>query len=117
RVEGVLPTGGYSAGLSRAGSVDRPKAADGATQTVDAGDDDLSGTAKARCAGAGHPGGGGSRPKLVENRRTRRDEYRHANGVPGGLGASEAGTALTSTFRTAGCGPACPVVWEGSSRL
>jgi hypothetical protein len=22
---------------------------------------------------------------------------------------------LTSTFRTAGCGPACPVVWQGSS--
>src|SRR5690606_1885801 len=35
----------------------------------------------------------------------------------GGTGTSEAGTALTSTFRTAGCGPACPVVWEGSSGI
>src|SRR5690606_7745762 len=57
------------------------------------------------------------RRKLVEGRRPRRDEYRYAQEVPGGTGTSEAGTALTSTFRTAGCGPACPVVWEGSSGI
>ena len=30
---------------------------------------------------------------------------------PAGLSAN--GAAVTSTLRTAGCGPACPVVWQG----
>ena len=30
---------------------------------------------------------------------------------------SRAWLPLTSTHRTAGCGPACPVVWEGSRRV
>jgi hypothetical protein len=80
------------------------------------GDDDLPGTPKARYAGPGFPSGGGLERKLVENRRTRCAEHRSADGVPGGIGTSEAGAALTSTLRTAGCGPACPVVWEGRSR-
>jgi hypothetical protein len=42
-----------------------------------------------------------------------RAQYGYADEVSGRIGTSEAGTALTSTFRTAGCGPACPVVWEG----
>jgi group II intron reverse transcriptase/maturase len=32
-------------------------------------------------------------------------------------GASAPCLTLTSTHRTAGCGPACPVVWEGSRRV
>jgi hypothetical protein len=28
---------------------------------------------------------------------------------------STATCRVTSTFRTAGCGPACPVVWQGNS--
>ncbi len=44
---------------------------------------------------------------------TRRAQHRHAQEILRRSGASSAGTALTSTFRTAGCGPACPVVWEG----
>jgi len=44
--------------------------------------------------------------------------------APSGKRSGEALTAAdggirsgtTSTLRTAGCGPACPVVWQGSSR-
>src|SRR5690606_5501526 len=62
-------------------------------------------------------GGSGLERKLVEDRRPRGDEHCNADEVSGGTGTSEAVTALTSTFRTAGCGPACPVVWEGSSGI
>jgi RNA-directed DNA polymerase len=45
----------------RSRPVDRPKAADGATQTVEAGDDGVPGTAEGEVCRAGGSGGGGSR--------------------------------------------------------
>src|SRR5690606_6595434 len=110
-LEGLLPTGGYSAGLSRSCPVDRPTAADGATPPVDEGDDGLPRDEEAGRTRLARSESRALRRKLVEGRRPRRDEYRYAQEVPGGTGTSEAGTALTSTFRPAGCGPACPVVW------
>ena len=96
--------------------VDRPTAEDGAAQTVEARDDGLSGVTQAGTPRPAGPSGGGSRPKLVENGQPRGAQHSHAGQAPRRDGPASASTALTSTFRIAGCGPACPVVWEGCSR-
>src|SRR5574342_1274482 len=62
----------------------------------------------------GTPGaaGGRQRPPLVEERGPG-DPQRVAQPLLLRAGCPPA-RRVTSTFRTAGCGPACPVVWEGN---
>ncbi len=72
----------------------------------------LSGAAQPRSLGCECPPGGGQRPVLVEglgDAHPRGLSYpllRRAGGAPT--------RRVTSTLRTARCGPACRVVWEGS---
>src|SRR5690606_33716617 len=96
-VEVILPFGGDARRLPGSGPVDRPPGANGATQAVEAWDDDLPGTAPARHAGRGFPGGRGPWPTLVEDRQARYDARCHAEQPPCCTGARQAGTALTST--------------------
>jgi hypothetical protein len=105
RMEGVLPPSGHTQGLSRPRPVDCPTAADGATQAVETWNDRLPGDAETGFTRMARPESGAFHEELVEGLRPRRDEHRNADEVPGRIGASKAGTALTSTFRTARCGP------------
>jgi hypothetical protein len=70
--------------------------------------DACTGPVRAQCAQ-----GRGERSELVEV-RGRRDPNRPAQPLLRRAGSSTA-RHVTSTFRTAGCGPACPVVWQGTA--
>ena len=53
-------------------------------------------------------------PALVEDRSSPGAQSRYASALIRPPGTSKA-CSMTSTIRTAGCGPARPVVWEGRS--
>src|SRR5260370_10035452 len=103
-MESLLPAGGYSRGLERFGSMDTPSRAGHPTQAMETRYDHLSRTAQAgsfiRCGGTG----GGQYPPLVAQQRNASAEGAESQmgrrtGYPPSL--------LTSTSRTAPCGPAC----------
>ncbi|WP_245268045.1 group II intron maturase-specific domain-containing protein [Rhizobium sp. 42MFCr.1] len=65
---------------------------------------------KTRCG----PTGGGKRPPLVaQQRQAHQRRSHHQMGRP----TRNAQTRITSIPRTARCGPACRVVWQGSDQI
>src|SRR5216683_2935213 len=93
--------------------MDPPPSARAATQAVEARPQGLRGNAPTRTVTVGGRSGRLPRTTLVASRR------QASSGRPYHPLLRPTGSAqtcrLTSTFRTAGCGPACPVVWQGSS--
>jgi hypothetical protein len=95
--------------------VDPPPAASGPVEALKAAANELSGATGQGCSGLARPRGrlafvtGGGWSLMARSRRSAGLVLRCAR-------RASAGAALTSTLRTAGCGPACPVVWEGKSR-
>ena len=115
-LEGLLPAGRDAGHLPRPRRVDPPPAARGAAQTVEARNDRLPRAARPgrprdaspRQAAANYADAGGATAAHERCNIALPTSYFDRLGVP-------RLAALTSTYRTAGCGPACPVVWEGSS--
>jgi group II intron reverse transcriptase/maturase len=112
-LESVFPAGANATGISRTGRMVAPPPTRLAAQALAPGTDDVSGI-----AGTGREPGtgctsGGQRPPLVAQQ-------------PDGVEPDPAHCLLrptwrtpalmTSTSRTARCGPACRVVWEGSDQ-
>src|SRR5216684_1175953 len=93
--------------------MDSPPPARAATQAVEARPQGLRGNAPTRTVTVGGRSGRLPRTTLVASRR------QAGSGRPYHPLLRPTGSAqtcrLTSTFRTAGGGPACPVVWQGSS--
>src|SRR6266446_4399202 len=93
--------------------MDPPPSARAATQAVEARPQGLRGNAPTRTVTVGGRSGRLPRTTLVASRR------QGSSGRPYHPLLRPTGSAqtcrLTSTFRTAGCGPACPVMWQGSS--
>ena len=89
-----------------------PSPATGATETVETRDDHLPGVDPARHCRKRRPTGGRKLATLVAQlghdveRRSAEYVFRRRRGP--------SACALPSTLRTAGCGPACPVVWQGT---
>lgn len=110
-LEGVLPAGADATGLPRAGRVDSSPAASATAQAVEARDDGVPGVAQDRRAG------GRRCPSRCEH-QTMVAQLGHAPELRPQRGLLRpprpASAGVTSTDRTAGCGPACPVVWQGS---
>ena len=109
-MEGLLPAGGYSRSLERSGPMDTPPSAGHPTQAMETRHNHLSRTAEAGSFIRSGGTGGGQYPSLVAQQRNA-----PAYGAESQMGrrTGNPSTLLTSTSRTAGCGPACPVVWEG----
>src|SRR5213079_2072461 len=108
-LEGLLPAGANAKGLAKAGRVDASPVASDPTQALAPRHYDLPGIAGAGGRACDSPSGGGQQPPLVAQQRWRaksRAEYRLLR--PTG----DASPCLTSTSRTARCGPACRVVWQ-----
>ncbi len=109
-LEGLLREGGNSKGLARTGSVDTPPDAGHPTEAMAARHDRISRASGKRCkAGCCADGGRQYAPLVAQQRHTAerspRSKLGRSTGHPPSL--------LTSTPRTAGCGPACPLVWQG----
>jgi hypothetical protein len=114
RVEGVLPPHRDAERLSRTRPMDPAAVADGPAQAMEARPADYS---RPVCPGSAPKRSRvcrGPRPSLVEDLPSPRPRHRHAAKRVRSLGAPSA-CHVTSTVRTAGCGPACPVVWERRS--
>ena len=113
-MEGLLPSGGHARGLSPVGRVASTQAARDSTQALASWPDDLSRTPCSWNASRdGSPDRRQQPPVVAEfalpaQRRSSDPLLRRV-----GLALAR---RVTSTFRTAGCGPACPVVWEGIGR-
>ena len=106
---------GYEAGRIRASGhvtakLSRPK------RRLEARTDRLSRATAARGIAPRGGDGGAIHGQLVASGRPCRPASRSAHVVFRSAWRTTTRHALTSTHRTAGCGPACPVVWEGSRR-
>ena len=90
--------------------MDTPSHAGHPAQTLEARFNYPSGTAGSGSLGKCRGTGSGQRPSLVAQQRDAPEL-----GAESGLGRPTGDTAslLTSTSRTARCGPACRVVWQG----
>jgi len=112
-LEGVLPAGADPEGHARVGRMAATPAAGGTAQAVAAWDHDVPRVAQA----GGDPGLGCAhrwpRQKLV-GQQCYGPQPRAAHRLLRPSGSPE--ILLTSTSRTARCGPACRVVWEGSGQ-
>src|SRR5947209_7064541 len=93
--------------------MDPPSSARGATQTVEAWHHDLPRTPNTGCLRDRSRQGFWQRSPLVAQHE-HADPRRPADTQTRRTGSAPA-WRVTSTDRTAGCGPACPVVWEGDS--
>jgi len=98
------------------GSVATSPTAHAPAQAVEAGTNDVSRVATARCSGRGTRHRRSLWPKLVACGGPQSAPDRSAGQILRFTRRSTTCSTLTSTHRTAGCGPACPVVWEGSRR-
>src|SRR5665213_20876 len=109
-MEGLFPAGGYSESLERSGPMDTPSYAGHPAQALEARFNHPSGTARSGSAGKCRGTGGGQCPPLVAQQRDAPEL-----GADSGLGQPTGDTVslLTSTSRTARCGPARRVVWQG----
>ena len=109
----ILPSHGNARHPPRSRRMDPPSPAARPTQAVEAGNDGFSRATRARSLQArdGRP----LRRPLVEGVESPDTPDRPAHKLLRPDRSPEA-CRLTSTTRTAGCGPACPVVWEGRSR-
>jgi len=90
-----------------------PPSAGAATQAVEARLEDLYRDAPPRTAGRDCGTSRGGQPTLVASGRHVGPRRTHCPLLRPPWSTQTC--RLTSTFRTAGCGPACPVVWQGSS--
>jgi hypothetical protein len=109
-LEGLLPSGGYSQGQARAGPMGAPPDACHPAQTMAAWYDRVPRASGKGCkAGCCVTGGRQYAPPLAEQRHTSERSPRSKLG----RSTRHPPSLLTSTPRTAGCGPACPVVWQG----
>src|SRR2546422_2886326 len=112
RLAGVLSAGRHAGRVRRPGQVGPPSPASGPPQAVETRTDRVSGTAGSRpLATRSRLRGPPHAPLVVERKQV---SSRRAADTLLRRAGSPAACDLTSTFRTAGCGPACPVVWEGS---
>src|SRR5437868_9487002 len=88
--------------------MDRPPTEGGASETVEAGQDDLS---KAGRGGREFARGGVGPARLVEDVRDLGAQHRNTQHLLCEPWRAPPGRMTKAAFRTAGCGPACPVVW------
>src|SRR5690606_9350980 len=108
----VLPARRHAAHLQRPRRMDPAPPPGHPPQALETGSNHLPGTAQPRSLGSRSPAGGGQWPALVEKLRDAHQRglshplLRRAGGPPA--------RRVTSTLRTARCGPACRVVWQGS---
>jgi hypothetical protein len=113
-VEGVLRPNGDARHVRGPGQVDTPTPASAATQTVEAWTKGLPGGASAGMLRARRHDCRRTPRPLVETRRQR--DARCAAKPPLRRARATETRRVTSTLRTARCGPACRVVWQGSPR-
>jgi len=100
----------------RRGPMASPPIAHGHPQTAEAGHDTVSDAARAGPPQTLGSGSGGALRTLVGDGDAWRSEIRLSDAVLRLTGSPASWPLITPTHRTAGCGPACPVVWEGSRR-
>ena len=112
-VEGLLPVGANTRGLAKAGRMDTPPAAGHPTQAVAARRNDLAGVDGARSQACGRQSSGGKCSVLVAQQRDAPQLRPHD---PMGRPVGSAQARVTSIPRTARCGPAGRVVWQGRGR-
>jgi group II intron reverse transcriptase/maturase len=103
-------------GLSRAGLLDPTPPPRTANEAVGAWRDGLPRAAPTRDLSRRRSPRGGQRDPLVADLWDASPQHRAAEQALRRAGASPA-RRVTSTPRTAGCGPACPVVWQGSPEI
>ena len=112
-MEGILPAGANTKGLARAGPMAASPVARHPAQAVEARHDHVQGIAGA--GGQPELTRNGWRPTAAAGGATARAPQRRVD--PGVLRpAGNAPSLMTSTSRTARCGPACRVVWQGRGR-
>lgn len=111
-LESVLRTGANAGSLARVGRVAAPPAEGAATEALEAGRDDLPRTAFTGSDARRCKAGVGQWPTLVAQQcQAAQRRADHCLVRPTGL----APTRLTSSSRTARCGSARRVVWQGRS--
>jgi hypothetical protein len=114
---GIFPPRRHTAHFRGRGQVAPPSIAHARAETVEARPNDLSRVAASRSERRGALDRRSVRSKLVACGCAQSASYRAARHVLLLVRCTASCCALTSTLRTAGCGPACPVVWEGSRRV
>ena len=116
RLARVFSARRYPAGLRAGRAVAPSSPARRPSQTLEARTDRLSRATAARGIAPRGGDGGAIHGQLVASGRPCRPASRSAHVVFRSAWRTTTRHARTSTHRTAGCGPACPVVWEGSRR-
>ena len=116
-LESILPAGRHAGDFHRRGSVTSPSSADDHPQTAQTRHDAISDALRTGTAPAPGARSGGALYAPVGDGDAWRSENGISNAVLSHTGSPASWPLSTSTPRTAGCGPACPMVWEGSRRV
>ena len=112
-LEGVLRAGANTQGLARAGRMAASPPEGYPAKALETADDDIPRTQGAWRRGDGCKAGGGQQPPLVAQQQPAAQD-RADHRVLRQAGRTQ--TLMTSNSRTARCGPACRVVWQGRLR-
>ena len=115
-VEGILRLSGYTGGFPRPGPMDPPPAAYVAITPVETGKDSVPGVEGSRCEREPRLASCSVRAKLVARGRAPRPCTRPCQGRTSTGWVCPGSRRTDLTHRTARCGPACLVVWEGKDR-
>jgi hypothetical protein len=109
-LESLLRVGANAQSLARAGRVAAPPPEGDPAQALEAAGDDVPRAQGTWCGGNGCKTGGGQQPPLVAQQQLPAQD-RVDHGLLRPIGRTQ--TLMTSNSRTARCGPACRVVWQG----